>query len=261
MPSLKNFNKNMTERGPNFSPRATGEAIKQAVEKVIQPWAIDYRSLLAARTLAHRLGGVVDPGNEPSEEDRKKANDGLMGKERRLYGKTIGGLFASMVAAVVFAACNNNDPTPTSIPTPTETPIPTPSSVTLETSPNPLNITAGENETDLFVRNVPNDGLGLGGFDFRITFNNAILQVQSVTGGDGLFAGNPVCNIAQANSKGVLPCNNSQGSQVPGPSGDIRVAHITFSAVGAGGSTLLTITDIEVINTNGEDYPGSTKKS
>jgi|GEM_PF-2824306 len=88
-----------------------------------------------------------------------------------------------------------------------------------------------------------NDPDGLGGYDFKITFNLAVVNVVSVSGGQAPFSGTPTYKAY--NAAGQVFFNATQGS-IPGPTGDIVVAYVTLQAVGSPGSS--TSLDISIFN-------------
>ncbi|MBI2934512.1 MAG: hypothetical protein HYY29_02955 [Chloroflexi bacterium] len=103
----------------------------------------------------------------------------------------------------------------------------------------------------LTIRNV--QGQGLGAYDLRIDYDPAVISVTAVTGGAPPFNGQPTSNTGVP---GTVRINAFQASQVPGPTGDIVVAFLAVSAVGApGSSTVLTPVLTTVSDTSGGNIP------
>lgn len=149
-------------------------------------------------------------------------------------------------------------PTPTPIPTPTVTPTPTPTPV----PPNPAIVQAGTVvvaaggtvNVPVTIKNIP--GPGLGAYDIRINYNPAVINVTAVIGGAPPFGGAPTSNTGVP---GTVLLNAFQASQVPGPTGDIIVAYLVVSAVGAPGtSSALTPVITTVSDTSGGNMPATT---
>ena len=70
---------------------------------------------------------------------------------------------------------------------------------------------------------------GLGGYDFKITWDPTVIDVLSVGGGDGPFSGSPTQNID--NVSGVVKFNAIQSSLL-GPTADTIVDYLTVKAIG-----------------------------
>ncbi len=88
---------------------------------------------------------------------------------------------------------------------------------------------------------------GIGGYDFFITFDPAIVRVAAVFGGDPPFGPGvlpkeegeqvgrvPIHNIN--NQEGWVAIVDFQASQIPGPTEDLVVAYLEVEAVGGSGS-------------------------
>ncbi len=99
-----------------------------------------------------------------------------------------------------------------------------------------------------------NDPDGLGAYDFKITYNPAVINVVSVSGGQVPFSGTPTQKVT--NTTGLVAFTTTHGS-IPGPTGDVIVAYVTLQAVGALGSS--TVLDIKITTlaetANGDDIP------
>ena len=101
---------------------------------------------------------------------------------------------------------------------------------------------------DVIVNDVT--GQGLGAYDITLTFNPAVVNVTSVGGGDSPFDGGPISNIN--NTAGTVAFAAFQSS-IPGPLGNVRIAEITFEAVGASGdNTALTFTAVDITDAFGD---------
>ncbi len=153
-------------------------------------------------------------------------------------------------------------PTPTPVP-PTPTPIPPTPTPTVAPSPTPIPNPAivqlgtatvangGTFNVPVTIRNVT--GNGLGAYDIRVGYNSAVITVTGVLGGASPFNSAPTSNIA---SPGQVLLNAYQAAQNPGPTGDIVVAYLVISGVGAtGNSTALTVTVTTVAYASGVIIP------
>lgn len=116
----------------------------------------------------------------------------------------------------------------------------------------------------IWVKNLTDPG-GLGGFDLRVLFDPAVVNILIVEVGAPPFAANPYLEEDPAvivpiqkvdNSKGQALFNHIQVA-IPGPTGDILVAYLTVKAVGpSGSSTPLDISVTSLIEArNGDDIP------
>lgn len=110
----------------------------------------------------------------------------------------------------------------------------------------------GSTEVQIMVKDIT-DPTGLGGYLFIITFNPAVVNVDQVLGGEPPFDIAPIANID--NTAGIVRFCSYMGL-IPGPTGNITVAHLALTAVGeAGDSTTLDLTIDELKNTNGNPIP------
>jgi hypothetical protein len=94
----------------------------------------------------------------------------------------------------------------------------------------------------------------LGGYDFAVSFNPAVVQVQDVTLGSFLGStGRPVSQLGPNinNSAGSFTFGGFSFGAAAGPSGTGTIAQITLQAVGSGSSTSLTFTAAQLPNTQG----------
>ncbi len=111
---------------------------------------------------------------------------------------------------------------------------------------------AGSAQIPIRVRNI-SDAAGLGGYDFKLTFNPQVIRVDDVPGGSFPW---PTSNID--NTSGVVSFNAFR-STMPGPTGNVIVAYLAVTAVGgSGSSTPLNISITTLGNSNGGDIPATT---
>ena len=93
---------------------------------------------------------------------------------------------------------------------------------------------------------------GLGGYDLLISFEPAVVRVVSITGGEAPFYDTPIHRID--NENGWVSMVGFQGQQIPGPSGEIVIAHIELEGVGNfGRSSPLKLTVRGLINASDGD--------
>ena len=93
---------------------------------------------------------------------------------------------------------------------------------------------------------------GLGGYDLLISFEPAVVKVVSITGGEAPFYDTPIHRID--NENGWVTMVGFQGQEIPGPSGEIVIAHIELEGVGNfGRSSPLKLTVRELINASDGD--------
>ncbi|MBI4331637.1 MAG: hypothetical protein HY673_10190 [Chloroflexi bacterium] len=155
---------------------------------------------------------------------------------------------------------------PTPAPTASPTPVPTPTATLRPTpSPTPASFVivqvgttvvgpGGVVSVPVTIKNVP--GPGLGAYEIRIEFDPGVISVTGVTGGTAPFDSSPVSNVGVP---GRVSFAGLQGSQNPGPVGDIIVANLVVSGVGGvGTSTALTPTIFIVSNTAGGTLAATT---
>ena len=101
---------------------------------------------------------------------------------------------------------------------------------------------------DVIVDNV----VDLGGFEFTVSFNPAVVQVQGVTLGSFLGStGRSATPLGpnMNNGSGLFTFGGFSFGAAGGPGGSGTIAQITLQAVGAGGSTALTFTEAQLTNT------------
>jgi len=92
---------------------------------------------------------------------------------------------------------------------------------------------------------------GLGACWFTITYNPAVIKVEGVLAGDAPF-GIPTSNV----TAGSVILFTAQGTQIPGPKGDIVVARLDVTALAMGSTALtLTINPGGLIDTYGNNIP------
>ena len=92
---------------------------------------------------------------------------------------------------------------------------------------------------------------GLGACWFTITYNPAVIKVKGVLAGDAPF-GIPTSNV----TAGSVILFTAQGTQIPGPKGDIVVARLDVTALAMGSTALtLTINPGGLIDTYGNNIP------
>jgi hypothetical protein len=143
--------------------------------------------------------------------------------------------------------CDGPCPTPTSTPVPTITPTPTaapvpvpcPSGAGVRACIQPASLAVGQG--DNFSVDVAVDGVSdLGGYEFTIAFDPAVVAFTGVTNGPflgstgrGVSCPGPTITINSVNFKCV-----TLGASPPGPSGTGVLATVTFLAVGPGTSVL-----------------------
>jgi hypothetical protein len=101
---------------------------------------------------------------------------------------------------------------------------------------------------DVVVDNV----VDLGGYDFTVTFNPAVVHVQNVTlgsflGSTGRTAAPLGPNID--NAAGQFTFGGFSFGVAAGPNGTGTVAQVTLQAVGSGSSTSLAFTQAQLTNT------------
>jgi hypothetical protein len=109
-------------------------------------------------------------------------------------------------------------------------------------------ITVGSSASvDIWVRNFPDDGFGLGCYSIRITYDPTMIDITGVSPGDAPF-NSPIAAIYDDYvmiTQFILA--------LPGPSGDIRIADLEFTCLGEGETTLVPIIDT-LANTNGDSF-------
>jgi hypothetical protein len=100
-----------------------------------------------------------------------------------------------------------------------------------------LGLELGESGTVEITSNDFTDPDGLAGFDFSLSFDPTIVQMDGVRGGDTPFNQAPVFNID--NGTGQVKFNSIQISMIPGPTEDLLIARIDVTAVGGGSADLV----------------------
>ncbi|HEU0021681.1 MAG TPA: cohesin domain-containing protein [Dehalococcoidia bacterium] len=117
---------------------------------------------------------------------------------------------------------------------------------TITLNPTPLVLAVnGTGFVDVIVGDFTSSG-GLGAYTLAIEYDASVVRVTGVDEGDPPFAGGipdagnedgggPISSTD--NETGEVRLVAFQASQLPGPTGDIRVARINFEAVGASGAT------------------------
>lgn len=97
---------------------------------------------------------------------------------------------------------------------------------------------------------------GLGAVDFQVTYNPAEIKVLGVSGGAPPFSNSPVYNVNK--ESGVLLFNNYHAA-IPGPTGDILVAHLEVEALlTLNAATALHLSIRNLVNTNGDEIAAKT---
>ncbi len=114
----------------------------------------------------------------------------------------------------------------------------------------------GTVEVPITVKNIPPHPTepqtkgGLGAYDFTVNFTSSVISVTTVLGGAYPFDGAPTKNTSVA---GQVKLNAFQTSEQPGPTGDIVVAKLRISGLGAAGSaTPLTVTVTSLVDFEGD---------
>ncbi len=143
-------------------------------------------------------------------------------------------------------------------PTPLATPVPnTPASVSMTSAVIPL---GGTGTTDVFVNGVSGPP-GLGAYDMAINFDVTKVNVVQVSGGAAPFDAIPVNNAntpvlyASANATGELHFNAFH-TRYFGPTGNIKVATITWIRLG-GGIQELRLAVVTLAEVDGDSMPFS----
>jgi len=93
----------------------------------------------------------------------------------------------------------------------------------------------------------------LGAYTLQLSFDPAILELQSLDGGSGEFAGAPTSNPERFHS-GVVRFSAFQPARMDGPMGLCHVATATFRPRVARGKARLEVQAITVADTAGAKY-------
>ncbi len=113
----------------------------------------------------------------------------------------------------------------------------------------------GQGTTDVFVNGISGPK-GLGAYDISINFDRTRVNVVSVSGGAPPFDSAPTSNAgsasvgSDANALGMLAINAFH-TRPTGPTGNIKIATVTWKALGEGSQTL-NLTIKTLADTNGE---------
>ncbi len=130
-------------------------------------------------------------------------------------------------------------PAPTGSPTPAVTPSPTPALNTEVQAGTATVNPGGSVQVHITVKNITATK-GLGAYDLSVTYDKNVINVTDVVGGAGAFTGAPLA-VNIDNTAGMVIFNGTQTSQNPGPTGNIVVANLVVTGVGApSASTVLT---------------------
>ncbi|NVM22738.1 MAG: ABC transporter substrate-binding protein [Desulfobacterales bacterium] len=106
----------------------------------------------------------------------------------------------------------------------------------------------GSGSVDIWVRNFPDDGYGLGCYTITVGYDPTMIEVTAVSPGAPPFDA-PISNI-YADYVSITQFS----TQMPGPAGDIRICDLEFTCL-AEGETTMVLTIETLANTNGDDIP------
>ncbi len=146
--------------------------------------------------------------------------------------------------------------TPTPIPTATPTPTGTPAPGVGIVQVNPQNQTVGSGTASVDIEiNGVND---LGGYDFTLTWDSALLTFVAVTNGSFLGStGRTVTCLAPTVTATSVAFSCQTTGAGPGPNGSGVLAAVQFATVGLGTSAL-ALSGVSVTNTSGGSFTVNT---
>ena len=123
------------------------------------------------------------------------------------------------------------------------------SGTTVEVGSSSLDV-GGSDSVDIWIRDFPQDGFGLGAYTIRIDHDPAMIDITGISPGDSPF-NEPI--IAYYTEYLLI---TQFSTAMPGPMGDIRIADIEFTCL-APGVTYLELTIQTLANTNGDEIPAT----
>ena len=120
---------------------------------------------------------------------------------------------------------------------------------TIELNPNALYLIPGGNEVlELWVRGL-DDAAQLVRYDITLSYDPAVIRIESVEGGDAPFDRTPVFSVDTVN--GEVTLNATQSTNLP--SDEVLVARLNVSAVGElESSSTITFTNAELTNSSNQ---------
>ncbi len=148
-------------------------------------------------------------------------------------------------------------PRPTVTPTPTPRPTPFPRGTGVYVGSATLAVGKGA-RLPVVVKNVTATA-GLGAYDFRVSYNPAVIRVDDVIGGKAPFGAIAAKNID--NAAGQVAFNGFQAAQT-GPRGDVLVAYLAVTAVATTWSTTpINTTIVTLVDTTGANIAATAVRS
>ena len=154
---------------------------------------------------------------------------------------------------------NTPTPAPTNTPTPTSTPTPLPSQVVVAVVPETYQAAVASQAITLSI-DISNV-VDLGGFEFTLSFDPAVVQASTATLGDFLAStGRSVSALPVQvdNINGTLTFGAFSFGTGAGPSGAGTLAQVVFTPR-AVGTTTLTLQKVQVTNTSGNVFNITTR--
>ncbi|MBI2935040.1 MAG: hypothetical protein HYY29_05660 [Chloroflexi bacterium] len=148
-------------------------------------------------------------------------------------------------------------PKPGVTPTPTPTPRPTPVHKGAVVYVRPAMLAVGKSaRLPVVIKNITAPA-GLGAYDFKVTFDPAVIRVDEVSGGNAPFDSLAASSIDNGAGQVLF---NAFNASIPGPTGDVIVAYLKVTATATTVSrSALNVTIVTLADADGAAIPAAAR--